>query len=48
MIRRDELEFDGLPVPVFSLNTAVVGSGAAGDLIPVGVRRLLEYLECDL
>jgi hypothetical protein len=26
----------------------VVGSGAAGDLIPVGVRRLLEYLECNL
>jgi phytoene dehydrogenase-like protein/NAD-dependent dihydropyrimidine dehydrogenase PreA subunit len=25
-----------------------VGSGAAGDLIPVGVRRLLEYLECNL
>jgi len=26
----------------------VVGSGAAGDLIPVGVRRLLEYLECSI
>lgn len=22
----------------------VIGSGAAGDLIPIGVRRLLEYL----
>jgi phytoene dehydrogenase-like protein len=26
----------------------MVGSGAAGDLIPIGVRRLLEYLECSL
>lgn len=27
-----------------SLEPTAVGSGAAGDLIPIGARRLLEYL----
>ncbi|MCK4283481.1 MAG: FAD-binding protein [Candidatus Brocadiae bacterium] len=30
MLQRSELDFDGLKLPVFSLNTVVVGSGAAG------------------
>jgi len=33
------------PIPsLYLVGMDVVGSGAAGDLIPVGVRRLLEYL----
>jgi len=36
------------PIPSLHLvGMDVIGSGAAGDLIPVGVRRLLEYLQCD-
>jgi len=42
MIRRDELEFDGLRVPVFSLNTAVVGSGAAGLACAARLMREME------
>ncbi len=35
------------PIPnLYLVGMDVVGSGAAGDLIPIGVRRLLEYLEC--
>jgi phytoene dehydrogenase-like protein/NAD-dependent dihydropyrimidine dehydrogenase PreA subunit len=37
------------PIPhLYLVGMDVVGSGAAGDLIPIGVRKLLEYLECDL
>jgi phytoene dehydrogenase-like protein/NAD-dependent dihydropyrimidine dehydrogenase PreA subunit len=33
------------PIPdLYLVGMDVVGSGAAGDLIPIGVRRLLEYL----
>jgi phytoene dehydrogenase-like protein/NAD-dependent dihydropyrimidine dehydrogenase PreA subunit len=33
------------PIPnVYLVGMDVIGSGAAGDLIPIGVRRLLEYL----
>ncbi len=37
------------PIPnLYLVGMDVVGSGAAGDLIPIGVRRLLEYLECEV
>jgi hypothetical protein len=33
------------PIPnLYLVGMDVIGSGAAGDLIPIGVRRLLEYL----
>lgn len=36
------------PIPnLYLVGMDVIGSGAAGDLIPVGVRRLLEYFQCD-
>lgn len=39
MVEKGELDFDGLRVPVFRLNTVVVGSGAAGLACAVRLYR---------
>ncbi|NLW51383.1 MAG: FAD-binding protein [Candidatus Brocadiaceae bacterium] len=42
MIRQETIDFDGLSVPVRSLNTAVIGSGAAGLACAARLFRLME------
>ena len=39
MVERREIEVDGLKLPVFSLNTVIVGSGAAGLACAVRLSR---------